>query len=58
METTPEQKDETDHTLWEFVKMWASLIMLSIESFWPYPENEQNRDTVKCDTQKETKVNK
>ena len=33
METPEESKDETDHTLFEFVKMWASLILLSIESF-------------------------
>lgn len=41
METPPEQKDETDHTLWEFVKMWASLIMLSLESF--SEENDKKR---------------
>lgn len=33
MDKQPEQKDETDHTIWEFMKMWWSLIMLSLESF-------------------------
>lgn len=33
METPKENPDETDHTIFEYIMMFADLIMLSLESF-------------------------